>query len=396
MSDQKALLAAIWEDPHEDTPRLVYADWLQENGQPERAEFIRVQCELARMNEDDPKRVDLEQRETRLWKKHAKTWKAGLPKLLQAAPFHRGFPSPRRRAATGSQFLKLTADDLASAPLWDFSINQAEKTITRVVASDAMSRVGVLEIAAQQFMNRGAEVLSAANFRNVADLQLNANWIGEGGIAALVANPSIRNLRDLSLYSSDLTDNAIASLVSAPWFPSLRSLHLGNNPFRDQGIRTLIAAAASGSLRHLGLRGLTVGANGKRFENDTLAILFGSPHLAVLSHLDLGINYVGDSGVAILTSEKPSLMLRYLNLDNNAITDGGAELLAAWPGLRTVETLILSSNDIGPQGALALARSPYLTRLRALWLMFNPVVEAAGADARKVLIDCFGDAVKFQ
>ena len=36
MSDEKARLAAIWENPHEDTPRLVYADWLQENGQPER------------------------------------------------------------------------------------------------------------------------------------------------------------------------------------------------------------------------------------------------------------------------------------------------------------------------------------------------------------------------
>ena len=30
MSDEKALLAAIWEHPHEDTPRLVYADWLDE------------------------------------------------------------------------------------------------------------------------------------------------------------------------------------------------------------------------------------------------------------------------------------------------------------------------------------------------------------------------------
>src|SRR5215471_15158597 len=50
MSDEKALLAAVWEYPHEDTPRLVYADWLQENGQPERAEFIRVQCEMWRID----------------------------------------------------------------------------------------------------------------------------------------------------------------------------------------------------------------------------------------------------------------------------------------------------------------------------------------------------------
>lgn len=48
MSDRTALLAAIIREPDEDTPRLVYADFLEENGQPERAEFIRVQVELAR------------------------------------------------------------------------------------------------------------------------------------------------------------------------------------------------------------------------------------------------------------------------------------------------------------------------------------------------------------
>jgi uncharacterized protein (TIGR02996 family) len=47
-SDEDALLAAIILHPHEDTPRLVYADWLQEHGDEERAEFIRAECEIAR------------------------------------------------------------------------------------------------------------------------------------------------------------------------------------------------------------------------------------------------------------------------------------------------------------------------------------------------------------
>jgi uncharacterized protein (TIGR02996 family) len=33
--------------PADDAPRLIYADWLQDHGEEERAEFIRVQCELA-------------------------------------------------------------------------------------------------------------------------------------------------------------------------------------------------------------------------------------------------------------------------------------------------------------------------------------------------------------
>jgi uncharacterized protein (TIGR02996 family) len=47
MSDGEALLRAILEQPWEDTPRLAYADWLDEYGDPERAEFIRVQIRLA-------------------------------------------------------------------------------------------------------------------------------------------------------------------------------------------------------------------------------------------------------------------------------------------------------------------------------------------------------------
>ncbi len=42
-----ALLAAIIANPDEDTPRLMYADALDERGEPgdaERAEFVRVQC----------------------------------------------------------------------------------------------------------------------------------------------------------------------------------------------------------------------------------------------------------------------------------------------------------------------------------------------------------------
>jgi uncharacterized protein (TIGR02996 family) len=46
------LLAAVRAHPDEDTPRLVYADWLQEYGDDAdraRAEFIRVQVELAKV-----------------------------------------------------------------------------------------------------------------------------------------------------------------------------------------------------------------------------------------------------------------------------------------------------------------------------------------------------------
>jgi uncharacterized protein (TIGR02996 family) len=47
--DDAAYLCAVCWAPLDDGPRLVYADWLDERGECARAEFIRVQCELARL-----------------------------------------------------------------------------------------------------------------------------------------------------------------------------------------------------------------------------------------------------------------------------------------------------------------------------------------------------------
>ena len=54
LSDRDALLVAIRANPEEDTPRLMFADWLDENDDATRAEFISkaFQCELAQLADD--------------------------------------------------------------------------------------------------------------------------------------------------------------------------------------------------------------------------------------------------------------------------------------------------------------------------------------------------------
>lgn len=55
MTDRAALLAAILANPDDDTVRVVFADYLQEHGDDARAEFIRVQIELAHLPEPESK-----------------------------------------------------------------------------------------------------------------------------------------------------------------------------------------------------------------------------------------------------------------------------------------------------------------------------------------------------
>src|SRR5262245_55373335 len=66
MSDHDALYRAILANPDDDTPRLVYADWLQENGRPEEAELIRVECQLEATTPDDPEYTVLFERQVEL------------------------------------------------------------------------------------------------------------------------------------------------------------------------------------------------------------------------------------------------------------------------------------------------------------------------------------------
>jgi uncharacterized protein (TIGR02996 family) len=47
-SIEEVFIDDIRAHPDDDAPRLVYADYLEENGQPERARFIRGQSERAR------------------------------------------------------------------------------------------------------------------------------------------------------------------------------------------------------------------------------------------------------------------------------------------------------------------------------------------------------------
>ncbi len=80
----KGFLDDIVANIDDDTPRLVYADWLVENGEDDRAEFIRVQVERARLPAWDAAQVRLRLREQELLRQHGEKWLAELPVIKGA------------------------------------------------------------------------------------------------------------------------------------------------------------------------------------------------------------------------------------------------------------------------------------------------------------------------
>src|SRR5215471_7295784 len=92
MSMPTAFLADIVANPEDDAPRLVYADWLEDNGDLDRATFIRTQCRLASIGKYDLERYDLEWAEKGLLAKHGKRWLKPLAKITTNVNFRRGLP----------------------------------------------------------------------------------------------------------------------------------------------------------------------------------------------------------------------------------------------------------------------------------------------------------------
>src|SRR5262245_51635979 len=92
MTDGDALRRAILAEPDDDTPRLVYADWLQENGNTDRAEFIRAQIEAVRAEPFGPKARKADERADGILKVYRHVWTRELHGGLVESPrFERGF-----------------------------------------------------------------------------------------------------------------------------------------------------------------------------------------------------------------------------------------------------------------------------------------------------------------
>ena len=85
MPDRESFVAAIAAAPEDDLPRLVFADWLDEHGEPERAEFIRAQC-VWMSSQDYDEREKLGSRAAELVRENWQHWFGPLLQSLNGSP----------------------------------------------------------------------------------------------------------------------------------------------------------------------------------------------------------------------------------------------------------------------------------------------------------------------
>jgi uncharacterized protein (TIGR02996 family) len=287
VSLEEAFRHDIHERPHDDTPRLVYADWLDENGQPERAEFIRVQCRLAELVTGHPERPALEKREYALWRKHTKAWQKPLPPRYRGNPFYRGFITPRLslhanpeakygdvltpeyrppdctplwEACVSPEGGGQGAVDLVNHPVLDRLIglwlhDLPEAWLRRLAASPrarhlialGAGRLGPGAVAAAE------AIADSTHLARLTDLDLGNNPLGPEGGRALAASPHLRRLRKVRLAVTRLGDEGVLALAGSPVLDTVVRLDLSTNDLTDRAADALIESPHLAHVRKLEL-----------------------------------------------------------------------------------------------------------------------------------------------
>jgi uncharacterized protein (TIGR02996 family) len=322
MDKREAFLADICEHPADDTPRLIFADWLDDHGDPDRAAFIRLQCQFAGLATSDPRRPALLARQRELWREMADTLRAELPQ----EPGLDWFPLERHLLFERGFAGKVLADSLTAL--------RAAGAVFRTIAP-------VREVHLDSLSAAEAATLGGPDDPpGLERLALNCE-IDEDLIRALAGSPLARRLVGLDLSALRMGPASLVNLTVEPAFANLRRLHLPNlYRLPNHGI----AAALADSPVLTNLTDLLLDT--ARLDDEDARRLALSPRLLGLERLELWSNRIGPAGVRAFVEGPERPALTHFTLGSNRVGDEGAVALAAWPALRQFRCFELANNNV--------------------------------------------------
>jgi uncharacterized protein (TIGR02996 family) len=203
------LLKAIQADPASDSVRLVYADWLEENGSLPRAELVRGQVALAGMAEDSARRRELAFRCRRLLDNHEGPWAKDLVGDCPERHWARGFievvgfsPQTLERNREGA---------FRQTPIRRLILTGLANKADALALIPPDNCLNALELINCQLDLRGLKALAA------------------------VGPARLGRLAELSMMFNRLVDSAVELLCRDPFFQALSLLRVGCNPFTRRG-----------------------------------------------------------------------------------------------------------------------------------------------------------------
>lgn len=317
----ESFLYAIINQTDDDTVRLVYADWLEERGDRERADFIRIQIELKTLNvNEDSRRRTLIAKEKILLSKNQDEWLKPFQGLVNSVEFHRGFVENVTMEDT--QFIEQSDFVFTIAPIirvkFGYFWNNVPGLLKRLRNCTCIEQIAYIDLLFGCYQANDAWLQQLAEspilLHRLNTLHIVECDISKYGLRSLLRSSDLRSLEHLSLTECNLPGQSVAKTVSNyPNSDRLISLSLANNNLRD-------------------------------IDADVLAM---SPHFSSsLEYLSLSDNNIGDSGVKALAQSEYFAKLTCLDLSNNMISDTGAQALIDSPNFRRLNKVFTYGNLI--------------------------------------------------
>lgn len=210
-----ALLRTCKDEPDDDVPRLILADWLEESGDLPRAEFIRLQCEVNQANPAQARRGWLVQREGELFVEAGTDWTAPLVDWAREWEWHRGFC---RWATPKNEVVRYAL--MTAAPRFPSQEQLAwVEGLCLNIYDDSQMLEGLTTLPQLLELRR---LRIRFGFWSAVDCSR---------LAGILANsPFLANLRELFLDSSTLDASAATALSNSPHLHNLQTLRLNRSP----------------------------------------------------------------------------------------------------------------------------------------------------------------------
>lgn len=289
MTPEDAFLQDVRERPDDDGVRLIFADWLEDHGQADRADFIRAGIDAARLaGTDAAGEAAALGRARRLLATHWPRWGEPIERLLGVRLderrtgrttdplrlFSRGFVE--RAELDAPRLVEAAPEAFARWPLRVLSLYQVGDAAARLAALPQLAWVEELHFV--DFYRAPLDPPSASCLARLARLDrlrllwADRNYLGDGGARFLADAPWLGRLESLSLMDNGLSWEGAAALATTGRAFRPAALLLDDNEIGDRGAAELARSPILGRVAGLSLRWCGIGAEG-------VEALQASPHL---------------------------------------------------------------------------------------------------------------------
>ncbi len=214
-------------------------------------------------------------------------------------------------------------------------------------------------------------------------IDFSGQYIGLEEVTIFASLEAVKSFINLTLRDNQVDNDALKIMLESPNLMNIESLDLGINFLTDSGVKDW---AQLDEVRLKKLRFLSL--NDNRLGDDSISVFLKSPHATPIEILNLDYTQVGNGACSAIAEATQLKNLKEFHLERGYVDDEGLKKFLEWEGLEKLRTLKLPSNKLTDEGIEELSKSSRLKSIKVLDLGYNQITDkGCEALANSTIID---------